>query len=78
MRILKAIASGISAGFLAGMMLIPQAYEERGSWAVGGEWVLIIAIAAGMAYVAAKLDKWCCAEFRRTLTSKPVHLQQKR
>lgn len=37
----------VLAGVLAAAKLVPMAYEQRGYTAVGGEWMLIIAVMAG-------------------------------
>ena len=50
------LAAAAAAGAAAGMKLIPYAYEERGYFAIGGEWLLMLAIAAGAWYAAHKLD----------------------
>ncbi len=45
---------GIIAGTVTGIILIPVAYAERGCFAVGGEWVLIIATPVLTAYAINK------------------------
>ncbi len=40
----------ILAGTGTGVVLIPVAYTERGYFAVGGEWILVIAAAVLTAY----------------------------
>ena len=39
------IVAAAAAGTLAAIPLLPLAYRERGGWAVGGEWLLILAAA---------------------------------
>ncbi len=35
---------GILAGIAAGIILIPIAYADRGYFAIGGEWVIVISV----------------------------------
>ncbi len=49
-------------GIIAGVIFIPLAYAELGYYAVGGEWLLIIAADILTAYAVYKLDKWFCME----------------
>ncbi len=51
---------GILAGIGTGVVLIPVAYAERGYFAVGGEWIIVIASAVLTAYAINKFYKWFC------------------
>jgi len=64
-RSLLSVSAGITSGAGVGVIFVPLAYQLRGCWAIGGEWVLIISIAIATAYAAWKLDKWFCDESRR-------------
>lgn len=50
------ISAAAAAGAAVGMKIIPYAYQERGYFAVGGEWMLMLVIATGAWYAAHKLD----------------------
>ncbi len=51
--------SGIIAGGAAGAVFVPGAYAERGYFAIGGEWILVIAVTVLTAYAVYRFDKWC-------------------
>ncbi len=59
-RLLLSIFLGVLAGIIAGVIFIPLAYAERGYYAVGGKWLLIIAADVLATYAVYKLDKWFC------------------
>lgn len=48
--IIKSVVSIIPA-YMAYLWLIPLTYDERGYYAVGGEWLLIIALFVGFYYL---------------------------
>lgn len=50
-RLLVALVLALSAAWLIALWAIPAAYAERGYPAVGGEWILIAAV-AGAVYAA--------------------------
>ena len=39
------ITAGLIAGLISAALIIPLCYTERGYFAIGAEWILIIAIA---------------------------------
>ncbi len=55
----------IIAGAVTGVILIPVAYAERGYFAVGGEWILIIAAAVlAVKYFQGKEEKYEIRNYR--------------
>lgn len=48
------IAIAVLAGSTATMVLVPLAYQERGDWAIGGEW----AGALFVAFIAFQISGW--------------------
>ncbi len=64
-RLLRMALPGILAGAGTGAALIPFAYTERGYFAIGGEWILIISAAVLTAYAVNKFYKWYHRNFQR-------------
>ena len=62
-RLLRAflrLSATIFAVCIATMILVPLAYQERGEWAIGGEWMGVIFIA----FIVFQLSGWILEEER--------------
>ena len=60
-RIFRAAVTAQMAWLLGGWMaarMIPAAWAERGYWAIGGEWLLILLAAAVGGWLGGGLANW--------------------
>lgn len=54
-RIGACFADSVTMAVLAALMLIPMAHKERGYWAVGGEWFLVMGVFFGTFLITNKI-----------------------
>ncbi len=55
LRISACFADSVTMAVLTALMLIPMAYKERGCWAAGGEWLLVMGVFFGTFLITSKI-----------------------